>query len=371
MGKTVGFGGRAIGDEEPKYINSPESPVYQKGGILFGLSQAREAMHREDTALVVEGYLDHLRVYGAGFRNVVAVAGTAFTAQQAALLKRFTGRAVLVFDGDAAGVTASWRSAAICLAAGLDVRLAALPTGHDPDSLIRDQGRDAFQRVLSGAADIVEFAAARFQAGGREEALHKLVPAIRECPDAIRRRLLVQAAAERLRFDEATLVKVVESSRGNSFSGIQETASKPVTGGPSDPVERGLMTLLVTHPEAMDGVQDLSEDDFHDPLCRELWTRLRDDANRNNWADRFMEADPTSHLARFVSQLRVESVSGGAGAAGDYVRKIRQRRLKARITLLKEELRAAEAMNDEGRSRSILLEINDLAKSPLMTGAKI
>jgi DNA primase len=370
MGKTVGFGGRAIGDEEPKYINSPESPVYQKGNILFGLSQAREAMHREDTALVVEGYLDHLRVYGAGFRNVVAVAGTAFTSQQASLLKRFASRAVLVFDGDAAGVTASWRSASICLAAGLDVRLAALPTDHDPDSLIRDQGRDAFQRVLSGAADIVEFAADRFQAGGREEALHKLVPAIRECPDAIRRRLLVQAAAERLRFDEATLVKVVESNRGNSFSGIQEPASTPGAGGPADPVERGLMALLVTHPDALDGVQDLTGDDFRDPLCRELWTRLHEDESRTHWADRLMEADPASPLARFVSQLRVDSGGGGADVARDYVSKIIARRVRARMSLLNEKLREAEARNDEALSLSIRLEMKNL-KSTLMTGARI
>jgi DNA primase len=363
MGKVVGFGGRSIDPEdEPKYLKSPESPVYQKGQILFGLPQARDAMHREDQALLVEGYLDHFRVFGAGFRNVVAVAGTAFTSHQAALLKRFARRAVFVFDGDQAGITASWRAVAPCLAAGLDVRLALLPPGHDPDSLIRDQGVDAFRSVLSGSMDLVEFAATRIvPERGREEALHRLVEVIRECPDPIRRRLLIQAAAERLRFDEATLVRAIESGKnaGAPVAGMTENA-RPAAEAPAEPVERGLLALILANPESFDLMEGLKLEDFREPICREIYRLLGEDSDRKTWADRLMEEDPASRTARLVSQLRVDSAGGGEQAILDHFRRLVSRRLERRHESLKEELRIAEAIMDESRSLSIRVELNQI-----------
>ncbi|HET9232976.1 MAG TPA: DNA primase, partial [Candidatus Eisenbacteria bacterium] len=140
LGRTVGFGARTLGDEEPKYLNSSETEVFQKGKILFGLPEAKASLKNTDEAIVVEGYMDAMALSQGGIGNVVASCGTAFTENQAALLRRYVERAVLLFDGDAAGIRAAWKSAGTFLAAGLGVRIVALPSGHDPDSFVRNEG---------------------------------------------------------------------------------------------------------------------------------------------------------------------------------------------------------------------------------------
>lgn len=372
MGKVVGFGGRAIGDEEPKYINSPESPVYQKGQILFGLGPARDAMHRADEAILVEGYLDLLRVHGAGFQNVAAVAGTAFTPHQAMLLKRYVERVVLVFDGDAAGVNAAWRAAGPCAAAGLDVRLALLPPEHDPDSLIRDEGAAAFGRVLESARTLVEFAATRIAGGaGREEALHRLVEVIREMPDPIRRRLTVQEAAERLRFDEATLARSVEAGR-EPRAPSPGGAARPERPAEPDPAERELVTLLLHDPSLAAGLEGISEEELEHPLCREIFRQIVGAAPGRFSAGRLMETEPESPLARFVSLLLAAPGGGGAKAVRVCAGRLKRRRLDARLAGLTAELHAAEKTGDAERALAIRREMTDmtkLRKSTLVTGA--
>ncbi len=367
MGRVVGFGGRVIADEEPKYLNSPESPVYQKGQILFGLKEAREALNDADEAIVVEGYMDHLRVFSAGFRNVVAVAGTAFTPQQAVLLKRFVRRCVFVFDGDPAGETASWRALTPALAAGLDVRLAILPEGQDPDSLIRDEGAGALRAVLDGALDPVSFAAQRIAgAHGREEALNRIIEVAREVPDPIRRRLLVQNAAEALRFDEATLVQAVESKKGGGVT-IGTDPGRPLPE--TDPVERALLATLLAAPSTAD-IPDVSEDLFQDPLCREIYRRVLSDPAARTSADRFLEDESGTAAARLVSRLLVETIDGDLRAAADCVQRLKARAANRRVSELRSALKAAEVSGDEEESRRLRQEINEIKKGTLLTGAK-
>lgn len=368
MGRVVGFGGRVLGDEEPKYLNSPESPVYQKGQILFGLKEAREALNETDTAVVVEGYMDHLRMFGSGFRNVVAVAGTAFTAQQAALLKRFVRAAVFIFDGDRAGETASWRALTPALAAGLDVRLALLPAGHDPDSLIRDEGPEALREVLDTALDPVAFAAERIgKTRGREEALNRIVEVAREVPDPIRRRLLVQNAAEALRFDEATLVRAVESKNVAAVT-LDNEGERPLPE--TDPVERTLIAILIADPTVGETLPDITEDLFQDPLCAEIFRRVLSDSSGRFAADRLLEEESGTAPARLVSRLLVETVDGGERAAADCVHRLKARAANRRISELRSALKAAEGAGDAERSRRLRMEINELKKSTLLTGAK-
>ncbi len=135
-GRVVGFGGRTLGGDEPKYINSPESPVYHKGRVLYGLDNARDAIRRTKTAVVVEGYMDCLALHSAGMKNALATLGTSLTAEHAGLLKRLAKDAVLVFDGDSSGAKASMRALKVFLNEGLSPRMVVLPHGDDPDSFI-------------------------------------------------------------------------------------------------------------------------------------------------------------------------------------------------------------------------------------------
>lgn len=156
-GKTVAFGGRALGDAEPKYINSPETPTYTKGDQLYGLDLAREGIRREGFAVVVEGYLDLAALLQAGVDAVVASLGTAFTPAQVRLLARYTDRVLVSYDGDAAGAEATTRSLDLLLERGMEVRVVELPAGQDPDDFVREHGAEAYQRRVREAPEYLEF----------------------------------------------------------------------------------------------------------------------------------------------------------------------------------------------------------------------
>ena len=148
QGRMVAFGGRVLDDSLPKYINSPETEIYHKGQVLYGLYQARDAIRHSDTALVVEGYFDVLALHRAGFTNAVATCGTALTPDHARLLKRYADKILLIFDEDAAGRQATFRAMDALLPSGLAVSVVAMPSGEDPDSLLKARGESGFRRCL-------------------------------------------------------------------------------------------------------------------------------------------------------------------------------------------------------------------------------
>ena len=156
-GNVVAFGGRDLGQSPAKYINSPETAVYKKSRVLYGLHEAREGIRAEKCAVLVEGYFDLLRCFDAGITNVVATCGTALTEQQAALIRRYAPKVALVYDGDAAGVKAALRGSGVLTAAGLEVTALALPDNKDPDDFIREDGADRFREMVKNAPDFVSF----------------------------------------------------------------------------------------------------------------------------------------------------------------------------------------------------------------------
>ena len=150
--RIIAFGARALqSDQEPKYLNSPETPIYHKGRVLYGLSDTRDAIRRRDAVLVVEGYMDLLSLVQAGVEHVAATSGTALTEDQCRTLARYARQVVLLFDGDAAGSTAAMRGLEVILGTGLDVRVVSLPTGHDPDSFVQEHGPEALLKRAENA----------------------------------------------------------------------------------------------------------------------------------------------------------------------------------------------------------------------------
>jgi DNA primase catalytic core len=156
-GRVVAFGARTLGDEEPKYLNSPETPLFEKRNTLYGWHRARSAILRQKAALIVEGYLDLIMLHQYGFTHSVATLGTAFTDEHAARLKRLTERVYLMFDSDAAGVRATLRAGEALAQAGIPTLIVRLPEGDDPDSLLRTQGEAALQRALDAAIPLALF----------------------------------------------------------------------------------------------------------------------------------------------------------------------------------------------------------------------
>jgi len=200
-GEVVAFGGRVLDDSLPKYINSPESPIYHKGRVLYGLYQAKEEMRRGGEGIVVEGYFDQLALHRAGFTNAVATCGTALTAEHARLLKRYCSRLLLLFDQDSAGRKATFRAMDVLLAEGVPAAVVELAAGEDPDSFLRKQGTEAFRTRLAAARPVLEvFIEATLQEHGdgiegRARAVEEITAKLRLLSSDIERSLYVQALA--------------------------------------------------------------------------------------------------------------------------------------------------------------------------------
>jgi DNA primase len=203
-GRVVGFGGRLLGPGEPKYLNSPETPIFHKGKQLYNLHQAKSAIRKEDSVVLVEGFFDVFRLVLAGVEHVVAPLGTALTGDQAGLLRRFARTATLLYDSDQAGLRATFRAGDELLRHGVRVRVATMPEGEDPDSLVRKGGAAALQPILEDGIDLLERKIQLLERKGwfegvehQREALDRLLPTIRAAADPITRDLYLKTVSER------------------------------------------------------------------------------------------------------------------------------------------------------------------------------
>ena len=228
-GEVIAFSGRILSAASPegKYVNSPETSLFKKGNILFGMDKSKRALVQKGEAIVLEGQMDLIAAFEHGCENVVAPQGTAFTLEQARLLRRFVERVILCFDSDNAGMTAVERSLPALFANGFQVRVAQLPSGEDPDSMIQKQGIDSFQKLLSGAEDFFDYSIHRAQGdAGLALSPHRVALLAKQLagyltllPDAVLRERTSEQVALRLGISRAALLSatspVVLSSREN------------------------------------------------------------------------------------------------------------------------------------------------------------
>jgi DNA primase len=252
-GKIVAFGGRALGDDLPKYLNSPETPIYTKSNILYHLDRAKEALRQRDFAVLVEGYMDAIAVARAGVSNVVASCGTSLTEPQVKLLNRFTRRIIVNYDPDFAGQAATERSLTILLEQGAEVRVLALPGGKDPDSFIRSEGAAAYIKLLNEAPPYVDYLISRARkmdmstAEGKLRAVNFLMPYVQRIPDRILRSEWATRIAQQLRIEEPVLR---ESMRKAASERRSEVKARPeLVGRVGKPAERRLVQMLIEADE--------------------------------------------------------------------------------------------------------------------------
>lgn len=220
-GRVIAFAGRKLRDDDTgaKYINSPESIIYVKGRVLYGLSFAKDEIRKLDKAIIVEGYMDLISLYQAGIKNVVAVSGTALTDEQAQLLSRYTKNVVLLFDADTAGIAASMRSIEILLRKDFDVKIATLPLGEDPDSFVNKYGKEEFEETIKRAKNFLEYQTAYFEKQGMfddptkaAEAIRDLVKPIAIIDDELKRNLLIKNISRKFNLREKLLEKELEKA---------------------------------------------------------------------------------------------------------------------------------------------------------------
>lgn len=252
-GKIVAFGCRALGDDTPKYLNSPETPIYSKSNVLYHLDRAKEALRRHDFAILVEGYMDAIAVARAGVSNVVAGCGTSLAEPQIKLLARFTKRVIVNYDPDNAGQSATERSVALLLEHDFEVKVLALPpVGEkkaDPDLFIREKGADEYLKLLKSAPPYVDYLIARARkmdissGEGKLRAVNFLLPYLQKIPNKLLRSEWATRIAQQLRVDEPVLR--AELSRAAKERRRELKTQPELLGRLAKPVERRLIRMLV------------------------------------------------------------------------------------------------------------------------------
>ena len=255
-GRAIGFGGRVMDDSLPKYINSPESPIYRKSEVLFGLDLAKKGMREQGSAIIVEGYFDHLALYRAGHTNVVATCGTALTPPHLKLLRRYAEKVYMLFDGDEAGRKATVRSMELFLEEGFPARVVEVPSGDDPDTFIRREGAAAFAPLLESAQPIFEF----FYRGlirstdtrgveGKVAFVNEVAPRLLKISDPLERGLYEKEICRAVGIDQGMLRNKVGSApapKPRPRSATRESAG----------TEEILLTLMVKFPEVVAKVRE-------------------------------------------------------------------------------------------------------------------
>lgn len=259
-GKVVGFGGRIIAKGEPKYLNTGETPWFNKRNILFGYDIAVKEIKTQKVAVVVEGYMDAISLHAVGISNVVASMGTAFAQEQAKLLRRTCEEIVFCYDSDRAGRTASMRAVGIASKEGLRVRIAGVPDGKDPDEFVRQHGKEAFLQVLDQAPEGIDFLIEETikqnnitDFAGKARVVSNIVPFLLECHSEIEAAGYISKIAQRLTIDEGLISGEYHRAarQGRIYRQTPAVASETKVSSAQEQAERMLLSVILEHPELL------------------------------------------------------------------------------------------------------------------------
>ncbi len=358
-GHTIGFGGRILpfpGADDlklPKYLNSPDSPLYKKKASLYGLFQAKEAMARTHHALVVEGYIDTLVLAQNGFPETVAVLGTALSLEQLRLIGRFAQDITVFFDGDAAGERAALRSFPLCLESGLWAKGAFLPQGYDPDSFVRAKGRDEVEKLLSRAAPLADFYLDHIDPGPkasvstRIRVASEMATLLRKVKDPFAFDLLVRQAAQRLGVGEEVLRSPTTPQEQR-----KQQWEKRNRGSAQEEAELGLLELTLTEPQLLSHLR--AEEVLpllQTPIYHKLMEALFASWEENQKVDvgpilGRLPKEAANRVARRLEADLVESAEERQRFLNDCLTTLRRCQRQAARHLLRQELRRAEAQGD-------------------------
>ncbi|MGA7471593.1 MAG: DNA primase [Candidatus Sulfotelmatobacter sp.] len=318
-GKIIAFTGRTLATDEkagPKYLNSPETGIYSKGRVLFNLDHAKEAIRKLDYAILVEGQMDCISVYAAGFHNVIASSGTAFTELQAKLLGRFTKNVIVNFDPDTAGAKATERTLSLLVEEEFNIRVLTLEQGFDPDLYIRRKGKDAYGEALRGSQKyfdyLIDRARAHFpvrSAEGKVKAVNYLLPHIQRVPSRIVRDELGQEIAQKLGIDSAVLRQELRHVAAERSAAAVKA---PVEVQATD-AERILIRALASARQMQPGAEHFSardgaEEEF-DPARQAQYAFQREGLHRGMATESLVEAllNATAGVADVMDVPQIES----------------------------------------------------------------
>jgi len=352
-GRVLGFGARALDDSMPKYLNSPQTPIFDKGSILYGIDRAKDAIREQQRVVIVEGYMDVITAHQHELRNVVATMGVALTEKQIATIKGLTKSLILALDSDAAGDAATWRGIEILRQAldrelwempnwlgatsqlGARIKVISLPRGKDPDDVIRESPEE-WQRLVEEALSVMDYLLAAAsgldltKAEARAQASEQLLPLIAEIGDELERETYLGKLARLLGVSERTLAN--RAARLHRTKSERAKGAKPLRLSPpsGDPLEEYCLCLLLRYPELRERAGKLSPEHFERSENQELFIAWRDNPQA---IEQGLDADLHEHLSALSNKplpREVQDVeSAREKALADCIRRLEQRQLRA------------------------------------------
>ncbi len=378
--RIIGFGGRVIDASLPKYMNSPETSIYNKGSHLYGLNFAKEEIKREDFCIIVEGYTDLLTVYQNGIHNVAASLGTALTPQQIRLLRRYTHNAVMVFDADRAGELASLRSLDLLIEEDVNVKIVSLPKNEDPDSYLRKFGKKSFWQKITCASELFDYKLNLLTRSydldtveGKVGIASHMLPTIHRMQNAIRRGAYVKRLAqefskgEKSLGEEWILAELKKVKKDFQYYTKESLAQAQTKIGLSRPAEEMLLKILLDDREAVEEIKrHLALEDFLDLRIREAMRivfRLHAQGESSSVAKliTYLESEVGAQLISRISSSAWEFIDRRR-CLNDCIRRIKMDNLKGRLNKLQREIKLAQSWGHKEKIRELVSKYNGLIK---------
>ncbi|MBI1977073.1 MAG: DNA primase [Candidatus Omnitrophica bacterium] len=355
-GRAVGFGGRVLDEEgTPKYLNSPETEVYQKGRQLYGLWFAKEPIREKDAVLIVEGYMDLIALYQHGVDFVTATCGTALTAEQIRLLKRFTHRVIVVYDGDKAGQMASLRGLDLLLEEGCQVRLMDLPAGQDPDDFVRASGAAVFRQKMQEAKDLLEYKLGLLMREKdirdpyqKSQLAREMLATIHRVESPVSRGEYLKQLSERIHVREQDLWNEWKQMR--SLTAPREEKIIPVVPQKMTMAEKLIIRLVFEREGALEQVRkELQLDDFENEQTRSLMKMLfenpMDRPRLKQWLGGLQDVKTAHFLSGVLSDE--EEIEEPEKSLKDCVRWLKQNHSRKLLETLKQQIMSAQTERSE------------------------
>jgi len=373
--KVVGFGARALGDVQPKYINSPDTPVYNKGRVLYGLNYSKNTIRDKDYAVIVEGYLDMVIPYQHGIRNIVATLGTALTPDQIRLLKRYTKTVVIVFDSDKAGEEASLRGLDMLISLEMNVRIATLPKGQDPDSFCRANGAQAFEKLIKSSKDIFDYKMGllmkRFNKDGvrgRAAIATMMLPTIARIPNEILKASFLKKISDMLSIDESALKAELRKVRTDNYAyqAFRQDSLSKRKGGLKQ-AELLLLSVVLEEPQVISTIDEkLGIGQIQAEGIRHILGAVLEMSKRGkrvipgNLMSHF-DNDQTKNLISEAVSI-IDTIQDRDKVLADCISRIKEDNMKDDLGRLREEIRMAQESRDVAKMNVFVTKYNELLK---------
>ncbi|MCD6220048.1 DNA primase [Candidatus Calescamantes bacterium] len=362
-GKVVGFGGRTLGEGEPKYLNSPETPIFEKGKILYGLNISRGEIAKKKIAILVEGYMDLLSLYQAGIENICASLGTSFTPHQASLIRRYAEKVIVLYDSDEAGQEASLRALESLWSEGIKADVVILPSGNDPDSYLKKNGKDNLLQLLKNAQDGLDFYFSRLKEkehGNIKRIMERCFSFWKGLKDVWVRETLIQRSSQILNIDVSILKDAWKSFQKKKWSTFTESLSLPPKP------EQHLLSLFLNFPSIREKIfSELPVEKIEDPTISQIFSLLKERRNEKFFLPTFLE-NLGENEKKYISSLLLKDIphSDPEKECEICLRKIKEKYTQQRIKELQEEIKRVEKGGE--KERILLKKLQELLKKDMV-----